>query len=962
MKKLLITPVLRSFFILRSFSEVGSVGVLLTIQFIIIINQSYAQQTFQKTFGGIDEDWGYSVQQTAEGGYIITGYTKSFGAGLNDVYLVKTNSSGDTLWTKTYGGTNEDYGYSVQQTADGGYIITGSTQSFGAGWVDVYLVKTNNSGDTMWTRTYGGTGWEYGYSVRQTADWGYIITGYTNSFGAGLNDVYIVKTDSTGDTLWTKTYGGADNDIGYFVQQTTDGGYIITGYTYSFGAGWVDVYLVKTDSNGDTMWTKTYGGTNNDYSYSVRQTTDGGYIITGRTYSFGVGNSDVYLIKTGSTGGILWTKTFGGTSNNAGYSVQQTSDGGYIIAGFTSSFGAGLNDVYLVKTDSTGDTLWTKTFGGTSTDDGKSVQQISDGGYIITGYTKSFGAGLNDVYLIKIDSNGNSVGCNQSSTATIETSPATLTGATTTTTGSGAVVGSTATVVNSTNTIVTEFGISLAFTATDANCNGGSDGTASVTGSCGVTPYSYLWSDGQTSSAATGLSAGTHPVTITDVNGNTATDFVIIIEPPPLPVTYETEDICDGDSTLLADAYQVTVGIYYDTLVAANGCDSIISTDLIVNLNYFTNTTDVNICTGDSAKIFSDYQSTTGTYYDTLYSVNGCDSAISTDLIVNPTYSYNTPDVILCSDDSALIFGVYQMTAGTYYDSLTTVNGCDSIFSTNLIVNPNYSVNIPDVTLCSGDSALIFGVYQATAGTYYDSLTTINGCDSIIFINLIVNPTYYFNTPGDTICSGDSALMFGVYMTIAGTYYDSLTTVNGCDSVFTSTLTVNPLPNVSIVGLDTGYCLNDAAVILTGAPSGGAFSGTGINGNQFDPDTAGIGTHAIIYSYTDGNGCTDSVLDSVAVYICDGIAPASRDDLINSFKIFPNPNTGELTIEIELKELLDIELKVFSILSQEIFAEKIEDISGNYSKRINLTGHPTGIYNLQILMENKMISKKIIIR
>jgi hypothetical protein len=205
------------------------------------------------------------------------------------------------------------------------------------------------------------------------------------------------------DTLWTKTYGGADNDYGWSAKQTSDGSFIITGHTYSFGAGGYDVYLIKTNSSGDTLWTKTYGGANNDYGYSVQQTSDGGYIIAGHTGSFGAGGDNVYLIKADSSGDTLWTKTYGGTGGDHGSSVQQTSDGGYIIAGGTYSFGAGNADVYLIKADSSGDTLWTKTYGGTSSDFGRSVQQISDGEYIIAGETGSFGAGSSDVYLIKIE-------------------------------------------------------------------------------------------------------------------------------------------------------------------------------------------------------------------------------------------------------------------------------------------------------------------------------------------------------------------------------------------------------------------------------------------------------------------------------------------------------------------------------------------------------------------------------
>jgi hypothetical protein len=371
----------------------------------------HAQQTWIRTYGGKHDDKGYSVQQTTDGGYIVTGYTYSFrDTSLGDVYLVKTNASGDTIWAKTYGGANADVGWSVQQTSDGGYIIVGQTASFGAGYSDVYLIKTNASGDTTWTRTYGGIYNDLGYSVQQTSsDGGYIVSGSTGSYGVGDGDVYLVKTNAAGDTLWTRTCGGTGDDYGYSVQQTSDGGYIVGGSTYIAGRNH-DVYLIKTNASGDTLWTRTYGGTGEDIGYSVQQTTEGGYIVAGYSTSFKGGYAGVYVLKTNASGDTVWTRTYGGSYNDYGYSARQTSDGGYIITGTTYSFGAGDYDAYLIKTNAAGDTQWTRTYGGTGEDVGYSVRQTTDGGYIVAGYTSPYGGGgANDfdVYLIKTDANGN---------------------------------------------------------------------------------------------------------------------------------------------------------------------------------------------------------------------------------------------------------------------------------------------------------------------------------------------------------------------------------------------------------------------------------------------------------------------------------------------------------------------------------------------------------------------------
>lgn len=358
---------------------------------------------WQKTFGGSSWDEGHSVQQTSDGGYIIAGRTESFGAGYSDVYLIKTDSAGNLLWQKTFGGAYDDDGYSVQQTTDGGFIIAGRTESFGLGWWDVYLIKTDPSGNLQWQKNFGGVYWDKGYSVRQTSDGGFIIAGWT--WSSGLDNVYLIKTDSSGNLLWEKTFGGTGNDYGESVQQTSDGGYIIAGGTLSFGAGSRDVYLIKTDPNGNSQWQKTFGGASDDRGTSVQQTTDDGFIIAGWTGSFGVGGYyDVYLIKTDSAGNLLWEKTFGGAGGDSGHSVQQTTDGGYIIAGETDFWGDLGGDVYIIKTDPNGNLQWQKTFGGADGDSGHSVQQTADGGYIIAGVTCSFGAGDADVYLIKLSS------------------------------------------------------------------------------------------------------------------------------------------------------------------------------------------------------------------------------------------------------------------------------------------------------------------------------------------------------------------------------------------------------------------------------------------------------------------------------------------------------------------------------------------------------------------------------
>jgi len=342
-----------------------------------------------RIYEGSGTEAGVSVQQTTDGGYVVAGHTSS-----RVTYLIKVNSSGDSLWAKIFSFT----GAIVQETTDKGFILAGAKDE------DAYLIKTDSLGDSLWAKTYGDTNQQqFTPFVQQTSDGGYIAAGDAFLDGRG-QDVYVIKTDSLGDTLWTKTYGGTNYDVGESIQQTTDGGYIIVASTYSFGAGHPDrdIYLIKTDSLGDTLWTKIFGGAYLEYGTSVQQTSDGGYIVGGFT------EGDAYLIKTDSLGDTLWTKTFGESGQTDDItSVRQTTDGGYIIGVGGADIGSGYQDVFLIKTDSLGDALWMGTYGTDSFDNVGCVRQTSDGGYIVTGYT--YYNGNADIYLIKLKSEGSGI-------------------------------------------------------------------------------------------------------------------------------------------------------------------------------------------------------------------------------------------------------------------------------------------------------------------------------------------------------------------------------------------------------------------------------------------------------------------------------------------------------------------------------------------------------------------------
>lgn len=364
---------------------------------------------WSRMYGGEAGDICYSVQQTTDGGYMLAGITESFGAGVVDFWLVKTDDNGDSLWSRTYGGRYYNHCYSAQQTSDGGYILAGHTYSSDVWWKDLWLVKTDINGDTLWTRTYRGLEEDYCHAVKQTTDGGYVLAGTTQSYGVGNSDFWLVKTDDNGDSLWSRTFGGVSFDQCRSVQQTADGGYMLAGHTYSFGAGWYDFWLVKTDANGDSLWSRTFGGSGSDWCYSAQQTADDGFVLVGTTTDYDSGRKNLLLVKTDENGDSLWGRTMQGTDSDIYRFVTQTGDSGYVLGGSIRPSGSGFVDFFLMKVDTNGDSLWSRTFGGSSSDHCMSVQQTADGGFVLAGMGTPPEGGWCDFWLIKTGPEGTPV-------------------------------------------------------------------------------------------------------------------------------------------------------------------------------------------------------------------------------------------------------------------------------------------------------------------------------------------------------------------------------------------------------------------------------------------------------------------------------------------------------------------------------------------------------------------------
>jgi hypothetical protein len=363
------------------------------------------QVLWTHTYGGSGTEYCNEVQPTRDGGFIFAGQNGSQGG----IYpwLVKTDIFGNIEWSNVYtDAASNTYFNSVQQTSDGGYIAGGITRAY---WdlsrIDYYLVRTDSLGNLLWSRhySYPGLTFDYGKSVRSTFDGGFIFGGDTAP-GPSPYEFYLIRTDAAGDTLWTRTYGdgGAGNERANSVIQTSDSNFVMAGYTDSYGAGSWDFYIVKINGVGDTLWTKTYGGSAGEEAFSLQETSDQGLIIAGYTSSFGAGVQDFYLVRTDHVGEVLWQRTYGGYENDYAKSVKQTPDGGFIIVGSTASFGAGFTDFYVVRIDGEGNLQWTNTYGGLGDERAYSVGLTSDGGFIVGGHTTSYGAGGYDVWMVRL--------------------------------------------------------------------------------------------------------------------------------------------------------------------------------------------------------------------------------------------------------------------------------------------------------------------------------------------------------------------------------------------------------------------------------------------------------------------------------------------------------------------------------------------------------------------------------
>jgi hypothetical protein len=365
-----------------------------------LVAGSAGAESWQRMYGGRLNDYGDALLAVADG-YVVAGSTASFGSGVFDIGLFKLDAGGDVVWNRAFGGTDLDDASALGATCDGGFVVAGSTYSFGAGARDIYLIKTDVNGIAAWTKTYGGAGTDVASDVVPLSDCGIAVVGLTDSFGAGARDIHVVRTDTDGNALWARTFGGAADDIAGGAVETADGGLLVAGFTSSFGAGGSDVYLVKIDANGNEEWSKTIGGPGDEAGSGILAASDGGFVVVGRAANPVTGELEAYLLMVDASGNEVWSQAYAGRyGDTEGRSVKETADG-FVLACVTASSRPVGRDFCLLKTDTAGIEEWRKTFFGSDTVISQyDVAVTPDGGCAAVGSTDAPGAKANDVYFV----------------------------------------------------------------------------------------------------------------------------------------------------------------------------------------------------------------------------------------------------------------------------------------------------------------------------------------------------------------------------------------------------------------------------------------------------------------------------------------------------------------------------------------------------------------------------------
>lgn len=343
--------------------------------------------------------------EVSTGGYLMAGSTDPGGSG-RDAWLVRIDADGNQLWNHSYrqSGSRWENLYGVVECSDGGFAAVGrlSNNDLNTEY-DVFVLKVDSAGVQEWNSTFGGSNSEYAREIIEVSGGGFAVISFTDQFGAGLTDMWLIRLDTNGNHLWNNTYGGSASDQGYSLTETSSG-FALLGITESFGAGGTDIWLVHVDTSGNHLWNQTYGGTNNDYGLKIRELANGDFGFCGDTLSFGPDTGvteNAWFFRVDATGTPIWNHTYGGTDIDYALDFNELSDG-FVLCGSTRSFDVGAYDYYVIRTDNDGTLLWNHTYGGADVDNCLTIVAPSSGGFIAYGDSLNYGAGLEDYWVISI--------------------------------------------------------------------------------------------------------------------------------------------------------------------------------------------------------------------------------------------------------------------------------------------------------------------------------------------------------------------------------------------------------------------------------------------------------------------------------------------------------------------------------------------------------------------------------